>query len=126
METKLKERNQDKEIRRKQVKRRIVEPRKLVKERKINKRMKAERKGKIRKLKLKLWKTCKENDTKSYSINPTLYEKSTVVSRTNTELDRHSKDSKKDNLVPENQPETSERQPAEKKGKSYSCENSPL
>ena len=88
--------------------------------------MKAERKGKIRKLKLKLWKTCKENDTKSYSINPTLYEKSTVVSRTNTELDRHSKDSKKDNPVPENQPETSERQPADKKGKSYICENSPL
>ena len=44
-------------------------PRKLVKERKINKRMKAERKGKIRKFKLKIWKMWKENDMKSYSIN---------------------------------------------------------
>ena len=58
--------------------------------------------------------------------NPALYEKPTAVSRTNTELDRHSKDSKKDNPVPENQPESSERQPADKKGKSFSCENSPL
>ena len=55
------------------------------------------------------------NDPKSYSINPTCYEKSTPVSRANTDLDRHSKDSKKVNLVPENQPESSERQPADKK-----------
>ena len=44
-------------------------PRKLVKERKINKRMNAERSGKIRKFKLKIWKLWKENDMKSYSIN---------------------------------------------------------
>ena len=45
-----------------------------------------------------------------------LFYKPTAVSRTNTELDRHSKDSKKDNPVPENQPESSERRPADKKG----------
>ena len=33
-----------------------------------------------------------------------------------TYLDGHSKDSKKINLVPENQPESPERQPADKKG----------
>ena len=90
--------------------------------------MKAERKGKVRKFKLKLWETSRKNDTKSYSINPTTsiivartteaYEKSTAVSRTNAELDRYSKDSKKVNLIPENQPENSEI-----KSKSYSCES---
>ena len=75
METKLKERNQDKEIRRKQDKKRgITEPRKLVKEIKINKKIKAVRKGKIRNFKQKILKTCKESDTKSYSANQTHYE----------------------------------------------------
>ena len=129
VETKSEERNWDQEIRRKQDNRRIIaEPRKLVKERKINKRMKTERKGKVRKFKLKLWETSRKNDTKSYSINPTTsiivartteaYEKSTAVSRTNAELDRYSKDSKKVNLIPENPPENSEI-----KSKSYSCES---
>ena len=36
--------------------------------------MKAVRKGKIRKFKLKILKMCKENDTKSYSVNQTHYE----------------------------------------------------
>ena len=40
---------------------------------------------------------------------------STAVSSTNTELDKHGKDSKKANLVPENQPESSKRQPADRK-----------
>ena len=116
METKPEERNQDKEIRRKEDKRRgIDESRKLVKERKFNKRMRVERKGKVRRFKLKIRKTCKLNDPKSYSINPTCYEKSTAVSRTKTDFDRCSKDNKKVNLVPENQPESSERQPADKK-----------
>ena len=85
--------------------------------------MKAERKGKVRKFKLKLWKTSRKNYT-----NPTTsiivartteaYEKSTAVSRTNAELDRYSKDSKKVNLIPENQQENSEI-----KSKSYSCES---
>ena len=71
--------NRDQEIRRKQDKRRgIAEPRKLVKQRKINKRMKAERKGK----ESSNWKTYKENNTNSYSINPTRYEIFTAVSRT--------------------------------------------
>ena len=64
----------------------------------------------------KIWKTCKESDPKSYSINPTRYEKSTAVSRTNKDLNRPSKDSKKVNLVPENQPENSERHPVDEKG----------
>jgi len=59
----------------------------LVKERKINKKMKAERKEKVRRFKLKIWKTCKDSDPKSYFINPTRYEKSTAVSTTNTDLD---------------------------------------
>ena len=105
MEPKWKEKNQEQDIRRKHDKRRrIAESRKLVKEEKNNnKRMKAERKGKIRKLKLKIWKTCKESDPKSFSINPTCYENSKALSRTNTDLDRPTKDSKKVNLVPENQ-----------------------
>ena len=41
---------------------------------------------------------------------------STAVSRTKTDVDRCSKDSKKVSLVPENQPESSERQQAEGKG----------
>ena len=53
---------------------------------------------------------------KELFYKPTRYEKSTALSRTNTDLKKHSKDSKKVNMVPENQPESSERQPAEKKG----------
>ena len=49
--------------------------------------MKAERKEKVRRFKLKIWKTCKDSDPKSYFINPTRYEKSTAVSTTNTGLD---------------------------------------
>ena len=78
--------------------------------------MKAERKWKVRKLKLKIWKTCKESDPKIFSIKPTCYENSKALSRTNLDLDRPTKDSKKVNLVPENQPESSERQQAEGKG----------
>jgi len=57
-----------------------------------------------------------ESEPKSYSINPTRYEKSTAVSRTKTDFDRCSKDNKKVNLVPENQSESSERQQADEKG----------
>ena len=57
VETKPEERNQDKEIRRKEDKRRVIdESRKLVKERKFNKRMSFERKGKVRRFKLKIRK----------------------------------------------------------------------
>ena len=45
-----------------------------------------------------------------------LYVNATAVPRTNAELDKHSKGSKKANPVPENQLESSERQPADKKG----------
>ena len=57
-----------------------------------------------------------ESEPKSYSINPTHYEKSTAVSRTKTDFDRCSKDSKKVSLVPENQSESSQRQQAEERG----------
>ena len=80
-----------------------MEERNQGKERKINKTMKAERKGKARRFKLKIWKTCKESDPKSYSKNQTHYEKSKAISRTNTDLDGYSKDSKKAKLVPINQ-----------------------
>jgi len=42
----------------------------LVKERKINKKRKVDRKGKIRKFKLKICKTSRDNERKSFSINP--------------------------------------------------------
>jgi len=44
------------------------------------------------------------------------YVNSTAVSRTNAQLDKHSKDSKKVNLVPKNQPESSEKQLGDRKG----------
>ena len=53
--------------------------------------------------------------SKELFYKSTCYEKSTAVSRANTDLDRHCKDSKKVNLVLENQPESSERQPADEK-----------
>ena len=83
----------------------------MVKRGKTNKRMNAERKGKVRRYGKRV-----RSDPKSYSINPTRYEKSTAVSRTNKDLNRPSKDSKKVNLVPENQPENSERHPVDEKG----------
>ena len=44
--------------------------------------------------------------------------------RTNAELDKHSKDIKEAYKVPDNQPVSLERQPADKiKSKSYSCGN---
>ena len=46
---------------------------------------------------IKKWKG---SHPKSYYIKPTCHEKSTTVSRTNTDLDRHSKDKKKVNLRP--------------------------
>ena len=90
--------------------------------------MKTERKGKSRQFKLPIWKTLNGNDAQSYSRNPThsavetkfknemtdAYVNSSAVSRTNAELDKHNKDSKKVNPVPENQPESSERQPADR------------
>ena len=45
-----------------------------------------------------------------------LYVNATAVPRTNAELDKHSKGSKKANPVQENHLESSEKQPADKKG----------
>ena len=63
------ERNQDQEIWREQDKRReIEEPSKLAKERKINKKRMAERKGKLRNFKLKIWKMILGNDVQRRGI----------------------------------------------------------
>ena len=67
--TRLDERNQDQEIWREQDKRReIEEPSKLAKERKINKKRMAERKGKLRNFKLKIWKMILGNDVQRRGI----------------------------------------------------------
>jgi len=131
-ETKSEERNQDQEIQEKQIKRgrEIAELMKLRKERKINKKMKTERKEKLGQFKVMIWKKIKGNDMHSYLRKPNhsavetkfknkrtvAYINSTAVSRTNAELDKHSKDSKKINPVPENQLESSETQAANRKG----------
>ena len=67
--TRLEERNQNQDIWREQDKRReIEEPSKLAKERKINKKRMAERKGKLRNFKLKIWKMILGNDVQRRGI----------------------------------------------------------
>ena len=131
-ETKSEERNQGQEVQEKQIKRgrEITESMKFAKEGKINKTMKTERKEKSRYFKLMIWKKIKGNVRQSFLRKPThsavetkfknktrdAYINSTAVSRTNAELDKHSKSSKKINLVPENQTKSLERQPDNRKG----------
>ena len=67
-----------------------------------------EKKEKLRKIEERVLKT-------GYNAQNNSYENPTPMFRTNAYLDKHSKESKEANLVPENQPESLERQPADKK-----------